>query len=190
MRPPIAALALAAALGAACAAAPPRPPPTGPVGTASAPGWAPRVPSREAQDRAEVDQLLAALARADDAGDARATADLMDWPVLLLSDDRSGERVAASWSRERWLDAMAPLFAPIPGISVTHRPTVFLVSDGLAAVVDEQVVTLDGRQLPARNAMLLVRTGGAWRIKAMVEGGWGDALRGMTAAPEPKNSGR
>ena len=155
------------------------------TGAAEAPGWAPRVPAREKEDRVEIEALLAALDRADERGEARAAADLMDFPVLMASDDRKGERVAEIWSRDRWLDAMAPLFAPIPGVEVSHRPTVFLVSDSLALVTDEQVVALGGRRLPARSALLLVRVGGAWRVKAMVEGGWGDTLRNMTAAPVP-----
>lgn len=158
----------------------------GPSGAADAPGWAPRVPLREEEDRVEIRALLAALERADERGDATAAAALMDFPVLMASDDRRGERVAETWGRERWLDAMAPLYTPIPGVAVAHHPTVFLVSDSLALAVDDEVITLGGRQLPGRAALLLVRTGGAWRIKAMVEGGWGEALRAMTAAPEPR----
>ena len=141
------------------------------------PGWAPRVPEREEQDRREVEALLAALEQADAAGSAEAVAALLEFPLLMVTDDRRGVAVATTWSRQRWIEAMGPISGPLPGVEVRHRASIFVLSDALAVVCDDQTVTRRGRSLPGRAALVVVRTSAGWRVKAILEAGWGEMMR-------------
>jgi hypothetical protein len=67
---------------------------------------------------------------------------------------------------------------------VTHKPDVFLLSDSLASVDDTATMTMGGKSVTSRSSTLLARVDGKWRVKAMVEGGWGD-----TMGPQKTSSG-
>jgi hypothetical protein len=102
---------------------------------------------------------------------------LIEFPLLVVSDDSRGEAVAITWTRERWLEAMGPISGPLPGVAVEHRPSVFLLSDAIAVVTDEQTVTRRGRSLPGRLSLVLLRTSAGWRVKSILEAGWGEMMR-------------
>ena len=173
-----AAAALLACAGAAAErqGTPPPDPPTAAAG-APLPAWAPRVPQREEQDRREIEALLQALVRADEGGEVEAVAALIEFPLLTVSDDQHGQAVSVTWTRERWVAAMRPISGPMPGVQVEHRPAIFLVSDAIAVATDEQTITRRGRALPGRVALVLVRTAAGWRVKTMIEAGWGEMMR-------------
>lgn len=142
-------------------------------------GWRPPKVKNEKQDRAEITKLFKTMEAAGKKGDIEAAAALVDFPVLMLTDDSKGEAHGGAWSREQWVKMMEPFYKPMPDMKVTEKPTVFLISDSLAAVTNIATITM-GKKPPmtTRNAMLLARVGGEWKVKAMVEGGWGDSMAG------------
>jgi len=140
-------------------------------------GWAPPKVKNEAKDRQEIQALLRAMDAAAAAGDLAAAAALVDFPVTMLTDDSKGQAMGVAWSREQWIEVMKPFYEkPMKGMKVTHRPTVFLVSDSLASVDDVVTMTHGGKATTSRNSMFLVRRDGKWRAKMMAEGGWGDMM--------------
>jgi hypothetical protein len=140
--------------------------------------WKPPKVTREAQDRREIAAFMKKNEQAWKKGDVQAAAALIDFPVLMVTDDSKGEAMAEMWNREKWVNEMEPFFRqPMPEHEVvTHKPQVFLMSDSLASVDSSHTMTHGGKKVTTRSSMLLIRTGGEWRTKAMVEGGWGDMM--------------
>lgn len=137
-------------------------------------GWQPPKVRAEQKDKKEI---LAVFRKMDAAGkkaDLEAAVALVDFPVLMVTDDSKGESQAAAWTREQWTEVMKPFYAKPMDARMTHSQSIFMVTDSLAAATDSWTMTMGGKTTSGRNATLLVRKGGEWRIKAMMEGGWGD----------------
>lgn len=146
-------------------------------------GWSPPRVKHEGRDQQEIHRFFVKMEDAARKGDLAAASALIDFPVLMVTDDSKGEATSVSWDRERWEKEMAPFYAKPMPIPSSHTPTVFLVTDSLAMVGDRWTLVSGKRKLTGRNATLLVRKDGAWKAKAMVEGGWGDVPSAADAAP-------
>ncbi len=147
-------------------------------------GWKPPKVKHEAAGRKEILALVKAMDEAGKKGDLEAAAALVDFPVTMITDDSKGQARGESWSKEQWTKVMAPFYAkPMTEMRVVHRPTVVLASDSLATLTDAWTMTMGKQKVVGRNATLLVRRDGRWRVKAMMEGGWGDMMvEGASAA--------
>jgi uncharacterized protein (TIGR02246 family) len=143
-------------------------------------GWKPPKVTSEAKDKQEIQALLRSMEAAGKKGDLEAAAALVDFPVMMMTDDSKGQGKAEAWDRDRWTEVMRPFYAkPMEDVKVKHKPTIFLLSDSLASVQDTATMTMGegAKPVTVRNSMLLVRTDGKWRVKAMAEGGWGDVMK-------------
>ncbi len=160
----------------------------GPSGADPMAGWKPPKLAKAQQDRKEIMALFRAMEDAGKKGDLEAAAALVDFPVLMVTDDSKGEATASSWSREQWVQVMAPFYKKPMDMKVTHKPTVFLVSDSLASVGDEATMTMGGKKMVTRSSMLLVRVNGRWKLKSTVEGGWGDSMKQNPPDASPPES--
>ena len=166
-----------------------------PAGTSSTDpmaGWVPPKLKNEAKDKQEIQGVYKAMEAAGRKGDLEAAAGLVDFPVTMLTDDSKGQGMGEAWSREQWTQVMTPFYAkPMKDVKVTHKQSVFLMSDSLAAVNDVATVAHAGKTITTRSTALLVRRDGEWRIKAMAEGGWGDMKppEGSAAAGQGSPSG-
>jgi uncharacterized protein (TIGR02246 family) len=151
-------------------------------------GWAPKKVTREAQDRKEIAALIQAMDDAGKKGDLAAATALVDFPVLMVTDDSKGQASAVEWSKEQWTQVMEPFYKqPMQG-KVTHKPVVFLASDSLATLNDVVTMTMGKKSMTSRNTTILVRREGKWLVKAMMEGGWGDMMA-QSAAASPAQGG-
>jgi uncharacterized protein (TIGR02246 family) len=140
-------------------------------------GWVPPKVKNEAKDKQEIQALFRAMDSAGKAGDLDAAAALVDFPVTMMTDDSKGEAMGEAWDRERWTGVMKPFYEkPMKDMKVTHKPTIFLLSDSLASVDDVATMTHAGKTVTSRSSTLVVRKEGKWRVKAMAEGGWGDMM--------------
>jgi hypothetical protein len=147
-------------------------------------GWKPPVVKGEKRDRQEITAFFDRMEKAGTKGDLAAGAALVDFPVLMVTDDSKGEAKAQTWSREQWENVMRPFYAkPMPAGAMRHKPTITLVTDSLAVVTDAWTMDMGGKKVSGRSGSILVRKGGEWKAKAMVEGGWGDAPAGAAAEP-------
>ena len=139
-------------------------------------GWSPPKIKNEKADRAEITALMNKFEAAGKKGDLESAMSLIEFPVLMTTDNSKGEAMSTTWDAEQYRKEMEPFFKPMPDMKVKHKPTVFLITDSLATVTDVATITMGNKTITARNAMLLVRTGGQWKVKAMTEGGWGDMM--------------
>ncbi len=149
--------------------------------------WVPPKVKKEAKDKQEIQALFRGMEAAARTGDLDAAAALVDFPVTMMTDDSKGEASGDAWSREQWTEVMKPFYGkPSKDMKVTHKPSIFLLSDSLASVDDVCTMTQGGKTITTRNSMFVIRRDGKWRVKAMAEGGWGDM---MAAAPQGTASG-
>jgi uncharacterized protein (TIGR02246 family) len=139
--------------------------------------WNPRKPTaaQEKTARQEIKGLFDKMEQGNKKGDLDAVAALIDFPVLMLTDTKAGSAVGGPWTEEEWRKRMAPMFQqPMQGMRMTHAPKVAVLTPALASVTDDWTFTMGKTKKSGRSAMLLVRKDGAWKVKSMVEGGWGD----------------
>jgi uncharacterized protein (TIGR02246 family) len=140
-------------------------------------GWVPPKVTNETKDKQEILALMRSMEAAGKKGDLDAAAALVDFPVTMITDDSKGDATGEAWSREQWIEVMKPFYdKPMKDTKVTHKPTIFLLSDSLASVDDICTMTTGGKTLRTRNSTLLIRRDGKWLVKAMAEGGWGDMM--------------
>ena len=155
---------------------------TAPAGDPMA-NWVPPKVKDEQADKKEILSLFKSMENAEKKGDLDAAAALVDFPVLMVTDDSKGQATSGAWDKEKWTQVMEPFYKhPMQGMKVTHRPTIFMVSDSLATVTDQCTITHGTKTTTARNSTLLVRKDGRWFVKSMVEGGWGDMMKEKPAA--------
>lgn len=132
-------------------------------------------PADEKKARQQIQGLFKTMEQAGQKGEIETAAGLVDFPVLMLTDTKEGDAVGDSWDEQQWREVMEPFYAqPMKGMRVTHNPKVFLVTEALASVDDDWSMTMGKKKTAGRSSMLLVKKDGEWKIKAMVEGGWGD----------------
>jgi len=137
-------------------------------------GWAPPKVKAEARDKKEIQAVFQKMEAAGKKGDLEAGAAVIDFPVLMVTDDKQGEAAGETWTREQWEQVMKPFYAkPMEG-TMKHKPSIFLVTDSLATANVEWTMKQGGKTMAGRNALILIRKGGEWKVKAMMEGGWGD----------------
>jgi hypothetical protein len=154
-------------------------------------GWVPPKLANPAKDKKEILALFQAMDAAGKRGDIEAAAALIDFPVLMATDDSKGEGMGEMWERERWIEVMKPFYSkPMPDVRVTHKPDIFLLSDSLATVNDVATVKMGARTMTMRNTTLVLRRDGKWLVKAMAEAGWGDMTQAQgldagTGSPHP-----
>jgi hypothetical protein len=152
--------------------------------------WDPRKPTaaQEQKARQEIKSLFDKMEQANKKGDLEAAVALIDFPVLMLTDTKAGSAVGGPWTEEEWRKRMGPMYQhPMEGMHMTHAPKVAVLTPALASVTDDWTVTMGKTKKVGRSAMLLVRKDGAWKVKSMVEGGWGDMKmpEGSTAKEPP-----
>jgi hypothetical protein len=149
-------------------------------------GWAPPVVKNEKKDRKEIEELLKKMETTSTKGDLEGAAALIDFPVLMATDNAKGEASGEPWSREQWVEMMKPFYdKPMPAGTTTHgKQTVIMLTDSLALVGSGWTMKMGGKKVSGTSGMLLIRKGGAWKLKAMAEGGWGDAPMPGTAPTE------
>jgi hypothetical protein len=159
-------------------------------------GWVPPKVTNPARSRKEIQALFQAMEAASKRGDIEAAASLVDFPVLMATDDSKGDGLAETWTREEWIEVMRPFYGkPMPDMQVTHKLDVFLLSDSLASVDDVATVKMGAKTMTVRNTTLAIRREGKWLVKAMAEGGWGDMMQQMEgtasggAAPPSEGTG-
>jgi ketosteroid isomerase-like protein len=126
-------------------------------------------------DKKGVDDLYKAFEDAMHKGDVAAAADLVDFPVLMLSDDSKGVAKSFSATREQWTAIFSPLAQNMPkDVKTTSKHAPTFLSDTLAVSIETNSMTM-GKTKGKWNAMsVLTLVDGKWKFKEMAEAGWGD----------------
>jgi hypothetical protein len=71
-------------------------------------GWTPPVVKNEKTDRQQIEAFLKKMEVASTKGDIDAAAALIDFPVLMVTDNAKGEGGGEAWVREQWMQVMRP----------------------------------------------------------------------------------
>jgi hypothetical protein len=133
----------------------------------------PKAPA-EGKDKKEILAVFRKMEVAEKKADIEAAAALVDFPVLMATDDSKGEAQSGAWTRDQWMEVMKPFYAKPMDTKMTHQMSVFVVTDSLAVAHDHWKMTMGKKAMSGRNSTLFVRKGGEWKVKALMEGGWGD----------------
>jgi hypothetical protein len=135
------------------------------------------------QDKKGIDDLYKAFEDAMMKGDVNAAADLVDFPVIMLSDDSKGVAKSFNASREQWVGIFTPFATNRPkDMKMTSKHTPTFLSDTLAVSIEQNGMTM-GKMKGKYNAMaVLTLVDGKWKFKQMAEAGWGDMTPPKAAA--------
>lgn len=148
-------------------------------------------PARKVTDEKKTKQELEAFFKAGDEadkkGDFEAAVAGIDFPVYMATDDLKGVPEARTYSKDEYVAMMKPMLEGMPkDLVTTHKRTIVVLSDSLANVIDDWTQTTGKVKTTGKNATLVVKVGGAWKLKSMVEAGWGGmAEPAPAAAPAP-----
>lgn len=146
-----------------------------------------RKPTNEKQTKKEVEDFFKNQEALHKKGDMEAMLAAIDFPVYMITDDMKGVPEAKLFSKEEYAAMMKPMFENMPkDMSVTHKPTIFVLSDSLANVSDDFTMTMGKQKITGRNMSFLVKRDGQWKWKVMAEAGWG----GMTPPQGAGGSGQ
>jgi hypothetical protein len=149
-----------------------------------------RKPTNEAQTRKEIQAFFREEEALMKKKDLNASLARIDFPVFMATDDSKGIPEAQTWDRQKYSEMMRPMYEQMPAdLQLTHKPSITVLSDSLASIVDDFTMTTGGEKRTGRKLALLVKRDGQWRWKAMVEPGWGheDTGTGGSGMPKDKN---
>ena len=126
------------------------------------------------EDKKGVDELYKASKECMMKADVNAMADLVDFPVIMLSDDSKGEVKHFSATRDVWVTMMKPFFDNMPkDVKMDQKHTAHFLSDDLAVAIEEN--TISGKMKAKwKSTSILTLRDGKWKFKQMAEAGWGD----------------
>jgi uncharacterized protein (TIGR02246 family) len=139
------------------------------------------------EDKKGVDAVYAAMEASMKKADVNAFADLMDFPVMMVTDDSKGVESHSEVNREQFVQMMTPFMKEPPkGMTETHKHNARFLSDTLAMVDEDTSMTMGKTKGAWKSESMLVMKDGKWKVKAMVEAGWGDMKPpAAAAAPAP-----
>jgi hypothetical protein len=138
--------------------------------------------SRPVKNEKKVKKELDAFFKAEDAAmkkrDQEASWAMVDYPVLMVTDDSKGQSSDISMTREQYIAEMKPFMEQPPpkNMKYTVKRDVTVLTDSLAMVVGKVTMSLGKKKFSWKNASLVVKKDGKWGYKMMAEGGWGDAM--------------
>jgi hypothetical protein len=140
-----------------------------------------RKPTNEKQTKKEIQEFFKRMEELGKKGDMEGALGGMDYPVYMVTDDLKGVPETKEFSREEYAAMMKPFYENMPkDMKITHKPTISVLSDSLAVVVDDFTMTMGKQKITGRNASLLVKRDGQWKWKSLIEAGYG----GMAMSPE------
>jgi len=135
------------------------------------------------EDKKGIDATFKAMQDAFKKGDVNALADLVDFPVTMLSDDSTGAVKTFNAPRDQWITMMKPFLENTPkDVKMTHKHTPYFLSDTLAVTVEENGMQMGKTKGKWKSMSVLTLKDGKWKFKEMAEAGWGDMKPPSTAA--------
>jgi hypothetical protein len=131
--------------------------------------------TKEKEDKKGVDELYKTMEEAWKKGDVNTLADLIDFPVIMLSDDSTGASQHFEATRDVWIAMMKPMAENMPkDAKITSKHTAHFLSDTLAVVVEETGMTMGKTKGKWKGFSVVNFKDGKWKVKEMSEAGWGD----------------
>jgi uncharacterized protein (TIGR02246 family) len=126
-------------------------------------------------DKKGVDALFKAMEDGWKKGDINVLADMVDFPVIMLTDDSTGTAKSVNMTREQWVEVMRPMLTNMPkDAKMTHKHDVTFLSDTLAVAIEDNGLTMGKTKGKWKSMSVLTQKDGKWKFKEMAEAGWGD----------------
>ena len=97
-------------------------------------------------------------------------------PITVITDDSNGECVTQQWD-ESAFRASIEGNASNPNTKIKNDRQPFFLSQNLAVVITEAMVTSGENVQYMRYVDVLVKRNGEWKFKSMMQAGWGDMLK-------------
>lgn len=147
-------------------------------------GFMPHKATNEAQDKKDLEAMFKSMEDSMKKGDMSSGMASVDFPVLMVTDDSKGEAMTATWDKDMWTKTMSESMKKMPADmmkTMKHDRKYDFVTDSLAVVTDNQSMTMGGKKMSWKTVSLMIKKDGKWMSKAMVEGGWGDSMKGQGA---------
>jgi ketosteroid isomerase-like protein len=135
------------------------------------------------EDKKGIDATYKAMEEAWKNKDVNALADLVDFPVIMLSDDSTGAAKSFNATREQWIGIMKPFMENAPkDMKMSHKHSPTFLSDTLAVSIEETKMDMGKQKGKWKSFSVLNLKDGKWKFKQMAEAGWGDMKPPSTAA--------
>jgi hypothetical protein len=139
------------------------------------------------EDREGLDAFFRAREEAIVEGKWDVLRDQEDYPVFVVTETSTGESVADVWDAQRNGEVLGQAAPYAPRAELLHedREYHFVSNDMVISTVTNRYVLPDGNQVSWKGANVLVKRGGKWKNKLILEGGIGDflLLRGLVKPP-------
>ena len=128
------------------------------------------------EDKKGIEEFFKASDEAWRTGNLDALLELMDFPLIMMSDDSKGAVGHYSANKEQWAQMMRPMLAGMPkDMKLKQKRTPTFLSDTLAVVVEETSMSLGKVKGKWKGFCVLnKKEDGKWKVKQMAEAGWGD----------------
>jgi SnoaL-like domain len=136
-----------------------------------------RLPKDEKKDKKEIEAFNKAFEEAAKKADLDAMAAMVDFPVIMMTDNSKGVFSMVEMTHDQWVATMKPSMdkmKDMKDMKETHKATIDVFSDDLASNDGETSMKMGKMKGTFRGENTMVRVNGAWKIKTMMEAGWGD----------------
>jgi ketosteroid isomerase-like protein len=134
-------------------------------------------PKNEKADKKELDEFFKAWQAAGQKGDVTALADMMAFPALMQSSGTKGFD-QMPMTKEQWVGMMTPMMEHMKDMpkdtKMSMKATCVMMDDDLASCEGEHSMTSAKMKGKFNAQTIMVRVDGKWKVKSMLEAGWGD----------------
>jgi hypothetical protein len=135
------------------------------------------------QDKKGVDAMYKSIEASMKKGDVNGWADNIDFPVMMVTDNRAGQFMTTSVDREAFVKMMGDMMSHRPkDMKMAGKHSARFLSDTLAAVDEDQTMSMGKMKGAWKSESLVVLKDGKWKMKMMAEAGWGDTMKDAPAA--------
>ncbi|MFL5321644.1 MAG: hypothetical protein ACJ790_18420 [Myxococcaceae bacterium] len=145
-------------------------------------GWKP--PKVTKEDKKGVEDFMKAMETSMGSGDMDKCASMLDFPVTMITDNSAGNGMSTTMDKDQWMKTMSESMKGMPKDmpKPTMKDTTTFLSDNLAVVVTDMSMKMGKDNMKWKSAHTLVKKDGKWMGKVLVEGGWGDMMKGTGGA--------
>jgi ketosteroid isomerase-like protein len=165
--------------------------PVGPAPVAAPPPAAPAAPAAQGPDMTKVGPMSRKVTKEDkkgvsDAykawdeawkkGDVNALADLVEFPLLMMSDNSKGEEKHFEATREQFVGMMQGMVNMPKDLKMTDKHTPTFISDSLVVAIGNMTMTMGKVKGSWHGFDVLTLKDGKWKFRQICEAGWGDMV--------------
>lgn len=128
------------------------------------------------EDKKGVTETYKAWDEAWKKGDVNALADLVEFPLIMMSDNSKGEEKHFEASREQFVGMMQGMVNMPKDLKMTDKHTPTFISDSLVVAVGNMTMTMGKVKGSWHGFDVLTLKDGKWKFRQICEAGWGDMV--------------